>query len=180
MADTNDGHSRGFFHLSDELAQVRYQGLTTIGSPGRAFFHDRNGGISELIWDALAEAGWHGHTAGIEPTIAVCMRVAPPRAPSETNMPGRRLLPGGPRREGERGRITDDGVAYQRYEGPLHAWAVRGIRLVDSERQAEDFDYLEDMLYTAAIRAGWLSGTRQPFAVIPDVEILIGITRRNP
>ncbi len=50
------------------------------------------------------------------------------------------------------------------------------------ERRAEDFDYLEDMLYTAALRAGWLAGAaqREAAAELPDVDILIGITRRVP
>ena len=86
-------------------------------------------------------------------------------------------LRGGSRREGERGRIGTDGAACQRYEGPLNAQAIRGIRLVESERRAEDPDYLEDMLYTAAIQVGWLPRDADGQAVVevPDIEILIGV-----
>jgi hypothetical protein len=40
---------------------------------------------------------------------------------------------------------------------------------------------LEDMLYTAAVRAGWLShdADRQAAAEVPKVEILIGISQRD-
>jgi hypothetical protein len=63
----------------------------------------------------------------------------------------------------------------------LHGRAVPRIWLVENERRPEDFDYLEDMLYTAAIRAGWLSDDAQGEAVadVPDVDILVGIARRN-
>ena len=178
--DTRDRDDGEFFGVSAGVVHVRYQGRVTVGSPGRAHLRDRDAGISDLIWDALAQAGWLGHTSGIQPTIEVCIRVAPAPTSREPATPHTAPRPGGRRREGERGRIRDDGAAYQRYEGPLHARAVPGIGLIDSERRADDFDYLEDMLYSAALRAGWLSGDaqKQTVAEVPDVDILIGITRR--
>jgi hypothetical protein len=55
------------------------------------------------------------------------------------------------------------------------------VRLVESELRAEEFDFYEDMLYTAAVQAGWLSADDQRQAVgeVPDVDILIRITRRR-
>ena len=179
MRDRGNGE---FFGVSDGLVQVRYRGPVTVGSPGRAHLRDRDDGISELIWDALAQAGWLGHRSGIQPTIEVCIRLAAALTSRETATPDTAPRPGGSRRGGEPGRIGDDGTAYQRYEGPLHARAAPGLWLVESERRAEDLDYLEDMLYTAAIRAGWLSGDSQKQAVaeVPDIDILIGIAWRRP
>jgi hypothetical protein len=91
-------------------------------------------------------------------------------------------MPGGLRREGERGRVADDGMVSQRYVGPLHARAAGpGVRLVTSEWCAEDFNGFEDMLYTAAAQAGWLSasGQRQDASGISDADILIRIARRR-
>jgi hypothetical protein len=46
------------------------------------------------------------------------------------------------------------------YVGPLNDRAAGpGYRLFQSERRPED---LEDMLYTAAIQAGWLAGGPNP------------------
>ena len=123
-------HDRGngeFFGVSDGLVQVRYRGPVTVGSPGRAHLRDRDDGISELIWDALAQAGWLGHRSGIQPTIEVCIRVAAALTSRETATPDTAPRPGGSRRGGEPGRIGDDGTAYQRYEGPLHARAARAF-----------------------------------------------------
>ena len=92
-------------------------------------------------------------------------------------------LPGGPRREGELGWVEEDGTVCQRSVGPLHPRAAgRGVRLVESERRAENFDSFEDMLYTAAVHAGWLPSRDQPPVVgqIPEADILIRIARHRP
>jgi hypothetical protein len=170
-----------FFGVSDAFVRLGWRGRATVGSPGRAQLGDRDQGISELIWDVLARAGWLGQRSGVRPAIVVCVRVPAARRSREGTAARTVLRPGGPRREGELGRIGDDGAAYQRYEGPLHVRAVPGIWLIDSERRPEDFDYLEDMLYTAALRTEWLSRDPQgpPLAEVPDVEILIGVTPRD-
>jgi hypothetical protein len=68
----------------------------------------------------------------------------------------------------------------QHYAGPLNARAAGpGYRLLESERSPKDLEFGEDMLYTAAIRAGWLSGENDEITEIPDVEITVGITRRQ-
>jgi len=159
--------------------RLGWRGRATVGSPGHAQLGDRDQGISELIWQVLARAGWLGHRSGVRPAIVVCIRVPAARRSRERATARTVLRPGGPRREGELGRTGDDGVAYQRYEGPLHVRAVPGIWLNDSERRAEDFDYLENMLYTAALRSGWLSRDPQgpPVAEVPDA--LIGVTPRD-
>jgi hypothetical protein len=87
------------------------------------------------------------------------------------------LRRGGRRRPADGGRIALDGTCYQRYEGPLSGRAVPGIHLIETERRDEDFDHLEDMLYGAARRAGWITSTADPtLAAIPEIEIRVGIT----
>ena len=90
------------------------------------------------------------------------IRVAPPRAGEGTGVVSVAPEPGGERSPGERGRRLDDGTVCQGYMGPLHRRAVLGVRLIDSERRADDFDVFEDMLYTAAMHAGWVAVPGQP------------------
>jgi hypothetical protein len=58
---------------------------------------------------------------------------------------------------------------------------VRGIRLVEGA-QAEDFDSLEDLLYSAAVLAGWLAGYGHPqeVAEVPDIDIIVGALLVTP
>ena len=62
--------------------------------------------------------------------------------------------------------------------GPLHARAVRGLRLKESERRPEDFDSYENLLFAAAGEAGRLPP--DPYegcsVKIADVEIIVRIT----
>lgn len=134
---TGDRGRGEFFGVSDGAVQVRYRGHATVGSPGRARLRDRDAGISDLIWDALGKAGWLGRRTGIESAIEVCIRVAVAPPSRERPTPSSVPRPGGGRRARERGRIGDDGAAYQRYEGPLHVRAVAGIWLEESERRAD-------------------------------------------
>lgn len=53
-----------------EPVQLRYRGGVTIGSPGRVRFHDRSGGLSDFIWQALADSGWVGHHTSERPRRA--------------------------------------------------------------------------------------------------------------
>ena len=160
---------------------MRYHGGVTVGSPGRARLHDRDGGLHELIWDALGQAGWLGQTAHLRPIIDLVIQVVPapagavPIAPRFAPRPGRR------RREGERGWVADDGRLCQAYEGPLHGRAAAGVRLVEGEWNVEDFDAFEDMLYTAAMCAGWVHVANQSHAIgeVPDVEVRIRIARQG-
>jgi len=49
-------------------------------------------------------------------------------------------------------------MACQSFEGPLNGRAAGpGYRLLETERRPEDLEFGEDMLYTAAIRAGWFT-----------------------
>jgi hypothetical protein len=164
----------------DDGVEMRYRGRVTVGSPGRARFHDRDGGLSELIWDALGQAGWLGQFAQVKPIIELVISV--PQASGSGAAPNTTPLPGGVRRERERGRVADDGMVWKRYVGPLHARAAGpGVRLVASEWRVEDFNSLEDMLYTVATQAGWLSasGRRQDASEISDADILIRVARRS-
>lgn len=111
------------------------------------------------------------------------MTVRLPAAPEHRGaaLPQFPPLEGGPRRQGERGPVSDDGSVRQRYQGALNARAAGpGVRLVESGLRAEDFDAFEDMLYTAAVQAGWLAcaPNQTADADVPDTEILIRISRR--
>lgn len=163
--------------MSNEWAQVRYRGAVTVGSPGRVYLHDRDGGLVDLVWEALGQAGWLEHKTGIKPTVDAQIRVSPAPASRHAGAPHFAPLPGGVRRDRERGWADNSGAAYQRYVGPLPRF-VPGIRLVDGERRAEDFDFLEDMIYKAVTHAGW-SVEDHTAVEVPDIELLIGITRRS-
>ena len=154
---------------------LSFRGSVTLGSPGRARLHDRPGGLSDFIWQALSDAGWMGRIARLHPLIELSVSV--PRATALTAPAVLRPLDGGPRSLRERGRSTDDGRVHQGYGGPLNAKAIKGLRLTDSERRPDDYDSFEDMLYTAAFHAGWLAPNHTSHADLPDVEIVIRVPR---
>jgi hypothetical protein len=168
--------------VTEDVVEVRYRGSVTVGSPGRAQLTDRAGGMSELIWNAMVEAGWLGHTAGLKPILELVIRVAPADGPRRDAMPRFALRPGGRRRQRKGGRVREDGAICQHYDGPLWAVAPR-VRVVEGEART-DFDTFEDMLYAAAVRAvravraGWLTADdhRQAVCEVPDVDIVVRVT----
>ena len=133
--------------------------------------------MSELIWNALIEAGWLGHVAGLAPILELVIRVPPADGQGRDEPPRFAPRPGGPRRQRKGGRVGEDGVISQHYVGPLSAVAPR-VRLVGSEARPEDFDTFEDMLYSATVRAGWLTvdDHRQAICEMPDVDIVVRVT----
>jgi hypothetical protein len=161
------------------MVELRYRGPVTVGSPGRARLHGRDGGLSQLIWDVLGKAGWLGHIIGLKPTVDLMMRVPGPKGERPTPAPELSPLPGGSRRPTESGRVALDGSVSRRYVGPLHPRAVQRLRLVEAEWRVEDFDFYEDMLFAAAGKAGWLPADPYDGCVveIADVEILVSLTR---
>jgi hypothetical protein len=79
------------------------------------------------------------------------------------------------------GRIDDRGVAWQQRVGPLSGRAAGpDYRLLESERRPDDLEFDEDMLYTAAVQAGWLTGAADEVVEVPDVRITVGVARRHP
>lgn len=165
-----------------EPVELRYHGGVTVGSPGRARLHGRDGGLSDFIWAAIADSGWVGHHTSERPScwLKLSIRLPPPPEPTLT-MP-RRLTPlqGGPRRQGEVGTREADGTVRIGYSGPVkrRAWGP-GVWLLESDRRPEDYDGIEDQLYTAAIQAGWLPNTpdQTSYADIPDADIVIRVPR---
>lgn len=160
--------------------EVHYDGPATLGGSGRARLHDRVGGIGEMVWEALDGAGWVGEVATLRMTVALRVGVAP--APAIAPRRGARFepLPGRARRLGGKGRIDDHGVAWQQYVGPLNGRAAGpGYRLLESERRPEEFEFGEDMLYTAAVQASWLAGDPGEVVDVPDVRIAVSVARRN-
>jgi hypothetical protein len=164
--------------MSDELVELRYRGPVTVGTPGCVRLHDRDGGLSELIWDAVGEAGWLGHVIGLKPTLDLTMRVPGPSRDEPKPTAELSPLPGEFRRPTEPGRVAPDGSVSQHYVGPVHPRSARGLRLVEVERRAEDFDSYENLLFAAAGKAGWMPPN--PYegcsAEIADVEITVRIT----
>jgi hypothetical protein len=164
--------------MTEEMGQARYRGTVTVGSPGRVRLHGREGGISQLIWDALENAGWLSHVAGLEPTLDLFMRVPGLSGGSTSPASGLSPLPGRPRRPAEPGRADSDGSVSRRYIGPLHPRGVPGLRLVETEWRGGDFDSYEDLLFAAADKAGWLPA--DPYdgcnVEIADVEIRARVT----
>ena len=89
-------------------------------------------------------------------------------------------LPGGVRQLGGRW-VNDQGVAWQQYTGPLKVGpGLPGYLLLESERRPEELEFGEDMLYTAAVQAGWLAGGPVEVVEVPDVRITVSVARRNP
>jgi hypothetical protein len=166
--------------LLTDAVEVEYEGPATLGGSGRGRLHDRTGGIGEMLWEALGIAGWVGEMVSIRTTVS--LRVGVAAAPETRPKRRTRLEPlaGGARRFGERGWIDDQGVAWQQSVGPLNGRAAGpGYRLSESERRTEELEFGEDLLYTAAVHAGWLSGEPDEVADIPDVRITVSVAPRN-
>jgi hypothetical protein len=137
--------------------------------------------MSQLIWDTLVSAGWLGHTAGLQPILELVIRVAPADGPGRDAVPRFSPRPGGRRRQRKGSRVGEDGVISQHYVGPLWAVAPR-VRVVEGEARPEGFDTFEDMLYSATVRAGWLTADdhRQAVREVPDADIVVRVTRPAP
>ena len=167
--------------LLTDAVEVKYEGPVTLAGSGRGRLHDRAGGIGEMLWEALDRAGWVGEMVSIRTTVS--LRVGVAAAPATRPKRRTRLepLPGGARSLGESGWIDDEGVAWQQSVGPLNGRAAGpGYRLSEGERRPEEVEFGEDMFYTAAVRAGWLSGEPDAVADVPDVHITVSVARRNP
>jgi hypothetical protein len=166
--------------LTDAVA-VEYEGPATLDRSGRGRLHDRVGGIGEMLWEALDRAGWVDEVVSIRTTVSLRVGVAAAPATRPKQRAQLEPLPGGVRRLGEKGWIDDQGVAWQQSVGPLNGRAAGpGYRLSASERRPEELEFGEDMLYTAAVRAGWLVGEPDEVADVPDVQITVSVARRNP
>jgi hypothetical protein len=134
-----------------------------------------------MLWEALDGAGWVGEVASFLMTVGLRVGVAAAPATGFRQSARFEPLPGRVRRLGQKGRIGHQGVAWQRYLGPLNGRAAGpGYRLVKSERRPEELEFGEDMLYTAAVQAGWLGGEPGEVVDVPDVRITVSVARRNP
>jgi hypothetical protein len=165
--------------MSEEMVELRYRGAVTVGTPGRVRLHDRDGGLSELIWDAVGEAGWVGRRIWLKPTLDLMMRVPGPSG-DQPNPPTKLSpLPGSSRRPTEPGHVAPDGSVSRQYIGPLHPRAGRGLVLTQTEWRPEDFESYENLLFAAAGMAGWLppDAYKGCGADIPDVVITARLTR---
>lgn len=166
--------------LADAVV-VEYRGSVTVGGAGRGRLHGRPGGIGEMLWEALGRAGWIGERVRIRTTVSPRLAVAAAPASRPEHRSRLEPLPGGVRRLGERGWVDDDGVQWQQFVGPLNGRAAGpGYRLLESERSPEELEFGEDMLYTAAVHAGWLRDEPGWVSDIPDARITVAVARRNP
>ncbi len=81
----------------------------------------------------------------------------------------------------EKGWIDDRGIVWHQQRGPLNGRAAGpGYRLLESERTQEDLEFGEDMLYTAAVQAGWLTGEEGEVIDVPDVQITVSVALTAP
>ena len=134
-----------------------------------------------MLWEALGRAGWVGEIVSVRTTVALRVGIAMAPASQPAPQSETPLLTGGVRRLGERGWIDDQGVRWQQSAGPLNGRAAGpGYRLLESERGPAEIEFGEDMLYTAAVHAGWLSGNSEQVVDVPDVRVAVGVARRNP
>lgn len=165
--------------MSEQLVQVRYDGLIVISARRRARLDDR-GEVKELLWEAIGKAGWHGQTARLRPTVEFVIRVPPAPAPRRAAASRPSTPPITQRRFVEGGTTTGDGTICHRYEGPLLRRAVgAGMPLTKGQWEKCCFSFFEDMIYTAAIRGGWLPvGSNQTVAV-PSAQITIRVARHR-
>jgi hypothetical protein len=134
-----------------------------------------------MLWEALGRAGWVGEI--VSRWTSVALRLGVPMAPAGQPVPQSqiKLLPGGVHRLGPGGWIDDQGVQWQQYAGDLDGRAAGpGYRLLESERDPAKLEFYEDMLYTAAVHAGWLSGDPEQVVDVPEVRVAVGVARRNP
>jgi hypothetical protein len=167
--------------LLENGVEVRYEGPATLGGTGRALLRDRAGGVGEMLWEALDGAGWVGELATLRMTVALSVGVGATPAAGSRKPARYQPLPGGVRRLGEKGRVDDHGIAWQRRVGPLNGRAAGpGYRLVESERGPDELEFGDDMLYTAAVQVGWLSSAPDEVVDVPDVRIAVTVARRNP
>ena len=88
--------------------QVDYRGAVTLGASGRARLHEREGGINEMVWEALGRAGWIGEMVGLRTMLFLPVRVgrAPEVLPPTHSQ--HEPLPGRARHRGEKGWIDQD------------------------------------------------------------------------
>lgn len=166
-------------HLVPDAVVITYDGPATVGGTGRAHLHERSGGIGEMLWEALERAGWVEHQVTRRTLIAQQVGVVLPPKPVSSYQPVSEPLPGGVRRFVEGSWIAEN-TAWHSYLGPLNGRAAGpGYELISSER-ANLLEYGEDLLYTAGVRAGWLSatGSKNEVADVSKIRVSIGVARR--
>ena len=73
---------------------------------------------------------------------------------------------------------VEDGFARHSYTGSINGRAAGpGYELLEGERP-DILEFGEDLLYMAAVRAGWLIGGPDEIADVPDVRVRLGVARR--
>ncbi len=77
--------------------------------------------------------------------------------------------------------MDDDGVVWQRTIGPLSGQrAGLGLLLMPGDRHLEDLEFGENSLYSAAVRAGWLTIGPAQVMDVAAMQITVSVRRRNP
>ena len=168
--------------VSEELVpagvELHYEGAATLGASGRARLHGRVGGIGGMLWEALAAAGWVGEMATHQMKVACRVGVSPPTDEARESS-AVEPLPGRKREIVEGGWVDERGVSWGLQVGSLNGRAAGpGYRLLERERTEDDLEFSEDLLYTAAARAGWLPGEPNETVEVPNVDIIVRVTRR--
>jgi hypothetical protein len=167
--------------LIEDGFELRYLGPATVGGTGRALLHHRRGGIGGMVWEALEGAGWMGERTSAR--MAVGLRVGVPAAPVNESRLRARLEPlrGGARHVAERPLVDDHGVVWQQSVGPLSGRAAGpGFLLMPGDRHLEELEFGENVLYSAAVHAGWLTLDPDEVVDVAEVRITVSARRRNP
>jgi hypothetical protein len=167
--------------LIEDGFEVRYLGPATVGGSGRALLHHRRGGIEGMLWEALEGAGWMGERTSAR--MGVGLRAGVPAAPVNESGPRARLEPlrGGARHVAERPRVDDRGVVWQESLRPLSGRAAGpGFLLMPGDRHLEELEFGENVLYSAAVHAGWLTLDPGEVVDVAEVRITVSARQRNP
>ena len=142
---------------------------------------DRGGGLSDLIWNSLVGANWtRGDVAHATVNLEIVVSKAPASQAVASHLPrvGR-----GSRRVLRTGWVDQTGAVWQRYQGQLDLGLKRDSRSeqpLSSDRRLPVQEFFELMLYSGAVRAGWLTGADDEHADIDAMTLTIRVDPTSP
>lgn len=147
-----------------------------VGNRGPAALLDRGGGLSELIWESLVGANW---TRGDIAHAAIWLEIGVPKAPAQHAVPfnAPRIGRGG-RRVRRGGAVDESGTAWERLGDSLDFGVEPDSQSEEPlalDRRPASEESFERMLYSAAARAGWLTGAGDEDADVDGVTVTIRV-----
>jgi hypothetical protein len=152
-----------------------------VGNRGPATLLDHGGGLSELIWESLVDAHW---TRGDIAHATIWLEIGVPKAPAQHAVPFNAPRIGRGGRHVRRGAGVDEsGTAWERLGDSLDFGVEPDSQSEEplaSDRRPSSEESFERMLYSAAARAGWLTGAGDEHADIDGVTITIRVDPTSP